>query len=173
MSRRTNGRVPRSRWAVCTGVALSGVLLAGSAAGAEAGAEAGGKSAPSPARLDRAKLGGLDLTAREPWPPEMVLAGTSRPRGAELYRGDQLVVRVYEDETAKLAIREPVPFDEFILILSGKLILTDAGGRIHEFSAGDSLVLPKGFTGTWHMLGTYRELIAIERTAYDAAFPSE
>jgi hypothetical protein len=34
-------------------------------------------------------------------------------------------------------------------------------------------VVPKGFTGTWEMQGNYRELIAIERKAYDAAYPPE
>jgi hypothetical protein len=29
------------------------------------------------------------------------------------------------------------------------------------------VVVPKGFTGVWKMEGNYRELIAIERTAYD------
>jgi len=174
MIRCTNARIPRSLWALCVGVALGGALLAGSLAGAEADAEAGGKRAPSPARLDRAKLGGVDLTAREPFiAPEDVLEGHHRPRGAELYRGDQLVMRVYEDEPATFAINQPFPVDEYVLVLSGKLILTDAEGRIQEFSAGDSLVVPKGFTGTWQMLGSYRELVAIERTAYDAAFPSE
>ena len=174
MSRRANGRVLRSRRAVCAGIALSGALLAGSVAGSEADAEGGGKSAPSPVRLDRAKLGGVGLTAREPFiAPEDVLEGHHRPQGAELYRGDQLIMRVYEDEPATFAINQPFAFDEYVLVLSGKLILTDAEGRIQEFSAGDSLVVPKGFTGTWQMLGTYRELVAIERTAYDAASSSE
>ena len=60
-----------------------------------------------------------------------------------------------------------------MLVLSGKLILTDAGGRVHEFAAGDSLVIPKGFTGTWKVLGNYRELVAIGRAAYDKAYPTE
>jgi hypothetical protein len=30
-------------------------------------------------------------------------------------------------------------------------------------------VVPKGFTGIWKMEGNYRELVAIERAAYDQA----
>ncbi len=55
------------------------------------------------------------------------------------------------------------------MVVSGKLILTDGAGRVQEFVAGESVVVPKGFTGIWKMEGNYRELIAIERTAYDNA----
>jgi len=58
-------------------------------------------------------------------------------------------------------------------VLSSKLILTDAGGQVHEFAAGDSLVLPKGFTGAAKMLGNFRELIAIETSAYENAYSAE
>ena len=34
----------------------------------------------------------------------------------------------------------------------------------------DSLVLPKGFSGIWQMIGNYRELVAIERKAFDEAY---
>lgn len=79
-------------------------------------------------------------------------------------------MEIYEDDPATFAITDPFPFDEFVLVLSGKLILTDAGGQVHEFVAGDSLVVPKDFTGTWKMLGNYRELIAVGTTAYENAF---
>ncbi len=55
-------------------------------------------------------------------------------------------------------------------MLSGKLILTGTDGISQEFVAGDSLVVPKGFAGTWQMLGNYRELIVIERNAYEEAW---
>ena len=60
--------------------------------------------------------------------------------------------------------------DEFVQMLSGKIILTDASGKRAEFVAGDSLVVPKGFTGTWQMLGNYRGLVVIDRAAYDKAY---
>ena len=44
---------------------------------------------------------------------------------------------------------------------------------MHEFAAGDSLVIPKGFTATWKMLGNYRKLVAINPTAYDKPCASE
>jgi uncharacterized cupin superfamily protein len=46
-------------------------------------------------------------------------------------------------------------------VLSGKLILTEPNGTVHEYHPGDSLVLPAGYTGTWEMRGNYRELAVV------------
>jgi uncharacterized cupin superfamily protein len=116
------------------------------------------------------KIAGLGLVEEEPFiPPDQILEGAHKPRGAPLFQGDELVIEVYEDEPATFAITQPFPYDEFVMVVSGKLILTDAAGQVQEFVAGESLVVPKGFTGIWKMEGSYRELIAIERTAYDNA----
>ena len=122
-------------------------------------------------RLDANKINGLDLPTEDQWvPAEDVLSGTHNPRGAVLYYSDQIVVSVYEDGPAKYRFNEPFPFDEFVRVESGQVIVSDAAGESEEFSAGDCFVLPKGWTGTWEMRGDYRELIVIERNAYEAAF---
>jgi uncharacterized cupin superfamily protein len=82
-------------------------------------------------------------------------------------------VEVYEDDPATFAITKPFPVDEYVLVLNGKLILTDANGKVQEFVAGDSLMVPKGFTGTWQMLGNYRELIVVDRESYEKAAQAE
>ena len=125
-------------------------------------------NAPAPKRMDPDKIAGLGLVEEEPFiPPDQILEGAHKPRGAALFSGDELVIVVYEDEPGTFAITQPFPYDEFVMVVSGKLILTDAAGQVQEFVAGDSLVVPKGFTGIWKMEGNYRELVAIERTAYD------
>ena len=43
------------------------------------------------------------------------------------------------------------PVDVFCLILSGRVILTDAAGRAETFEPGDCFVVPKGLECTWHM----------------------
>lgn len=122
-------------------------------------------------QMDPEKLAGVNLPAEEPFvPPADVLQGNHRPRGEVLHYGDQLIMEVYEDEPATFRFEEPFLYDEFILILSGKLVLTGADGESQEYVAGDSLVIPRGFTGTWQMLGNYRELIVIERNAYEQAY---
>ena len=167
--------------AISMGLALCAALLvagcqhvAAEESKEEALKEAKVQTAPSPVRLNRDKIAGVDLPAGELFiAPEDVLEGQHRPRGEMLYRGKELTMEIYEDEPATFAITEPFPFDEYVLVLSGKLILTDAGGQVHEFVAGDSLVVPKGFTGTWKMLGNYRELIAVGTAAYESAFGTE
>lgn len=40
------------------------------------------------------------------------------------------------------------PINEFMYIIEGSVTLIDDSGE-HTFRAGDSFVLPKGFSGTW------------------------
>ena len=163
----------------CMGLALCTVLLI---AGPTAAEEAGGsakeavkvRAAPSPVRMNPDKLAGVDLSAGEPFiAPEDILEGSHRPRGDSLYWGKELIVEIYEDDPATFAITRPFPVDEFVLVLNGKLILTDANGKVQEFVAGESLMVPKGFSGTWQMLGNYRELIVVDRESYENAAKAE
>jgi hypothetical protein len=127
-----------------------------------------------PTELDQRKLSGVDLQVQPPFvEPSALLAGKSNPRGEVLFRGEELIAEVYEDDALKMAISEPFPHDEFILVLNGELILTDAAGVERTYAAGDSLVLPKGFTGIWHASANFRELVVIERKVYDATYLAE
>ena len=157
-----------------TALALCLVLLVSGLAAAEdhEGSNEGGKAqtAPSPVKMNPDRLAGVGLSPGEPFiAPEDILEGNHRPRGDSLFGGKELIVRVYEDDAATFAISRPFPVDEFVLVLDGKLILTDANGKVQEFVAGESLMVPKGFSGTWQMLGNYRELIVVERESYENA----
>jgi len=140
---------------------------------APAAAEEENIEAPAPVRLDADKLAGLGLEEFEPFPKEMVLSGRSKHSYHTFFSGEEVVVEVYEAEPVTLKIDEPWPYDEFIYVLSGKLVLTDARGAVTHFVAGDSLVVPKGFVGTWEMQGNFRELVVIEKKAYERAEGSE
>jgi hypothetical protein len=54
------------------------------------------------------------------------------------------------------------PYHEFCLLLSGRVIITPEGGVPREYKAGDALVLPMGFTGTWEILETVRKYYAVQ-----------
>jgi len=150
-------------------ILLAALLLFASVAAAEE--ETPG--APAPVGLDADKLAGLGLEEFEPFPKEIVLSGRSKHSYHTFFSGEEIVVEVYEAEPAKLKIDEPWPYDEFIYVLSGKLVLTDARGEVTQFVAGESLVVPKGFVGTWDMQGNFRELVVIEKKAYERAEGSE
>ena len=140
---------------------------------ATAAAEEENIVASAPVRLDAEKLAGLGLEELEPFPKEIVLSGRSKHSYHTFFSGEEVVVEVYEAEPAKFKIDEPWPYDEFIYVLSGKLVLTDARGEVTQFVAGESLVVPKGFLGIWEMQGNFRELVVIEKKAYMRAEESE
>jgi uncharacterized cupin superfamily protein len=114
----------------------------------------------SPVRLDRDKMGGLGLTAIPPDAyKDILVAGQLNMRVAPLFAGKELRAEVFASTPAKTNHRtRPTDGDEFVYVLSGKLILTEPNGTVQEFRPGDSLVLPLGYTGTWEMQGDYREL---------------
>ena len=97
---------------------------------------------------------------------EEVVDGGSGQRGAVFFLGEELAIGVWAPDASILAITEPLGYDEFLTALSGKLILTDEQGNVEEYLPGDSVVVPKGFTGTWQMLGNYRDMYVIEKDAF-------
>jgi hypothetical protein len=118
---------------------------------------------PAPVRLDPEKMAGLNLTAIPPDAyQEILVAGELNMRVATLFEGKELRVSIFESTPAKTDHRtRPTDIDEFVYVLSGKLILTEPNGTRHEYLPGDSLVLPVGYTGTWEMQGNYRELVVL------------
>ena len=84
---------------------------------------------------------------------------TSEAYKHDFYLG-KILVAVYEAGPGRVYIDGAV-YDEFVQILEGRLILTPDGGDPVEFKQGDSLVVPQGYKGYWHMPERYRELIII------------
>jgi uncharacterized cupin superfamily protein len=141
--------------------ALGGALTFYAAIGA--GTAALADESPAPVRLDPDKIAGLNLTAIPPDAyREILVAGELNMRVATLFEGKELRVSIFESTPAKTDHRtRPTDVDEFVYVLSGKLILTEPDGTRHEYTPGDSLVLPVGYTGTWEMQGNYRELVVL------------
>ena len=54
---------------------------------------------------------------------------------------------------------------EYIHILSGHSILTDAAGRATHLRAGDGWIIRPGFTGTWQVVETTLKEYVIHQTA--------
>ena len=100
----------------------------------------------APVRLDRDRIAGLGLTAIPPDAYKDILVRQSNlnMRVATLFEGKQLRAEVFESTPAKTNHRNrPTDGDEFVYVLSGKLILTETNGTVQEFRPGDSLVLPR------------------------------
>ena len=118
---------------------------------------------PSPVRMNPDRMAGLGLT---PAPNDgfidILVEGTLEFEVATLFTGEELRAVIFASTPAKTDHRNrPLEYDEFVLVLNGKLILTEQNGRAQEFRPGDMVILPKGYTGTWEMQGNYRELVVL------------
>jgi uncharacterized cupin superfamily protein len=119
--------------------------------------------APAPVRLDPDKVAGIGLTAIPLDAFKDILeSGELKMRVANLFDGKELRVEIFESTPAKTNHkRRPTDGDEFVYVLSGKLILTGVNGEKQEFHPGESVVLPAGYNGTWEMQGNYREIAVV------------
>lgn len=57
--------------------------------------------------------------------------------------------------------------DEFCVLLSGRVVLTDESGRAERFASGDAFIIPAGFRGTWETVEPVRKLYAIHEGRRD------
>ena len=122
-----------------------------------------------PLRLDPELLAGRGLedapaqVGREVGNPRrIVVKPDADPKNSILFYGD-VIVAVYESPPGTFELEDTL-FDEYVHVLAGKLILTDRQGNVREAETGDHVVVPKGFCGTWQMVGdVYRELVVAEK----------
>ena len=136
---------------------LGGVLAALSLSSLRGNAD---MTTTSPLRLEPEKTPYAEMNAdMPPWPEEDILSGVSEHRYKVLYSGD-INVAIYEAKPMTLRI-EDYDIDEFVTVVSGTLILTAEGGSPQRFEVGESVLVPKGFTGTWEMQGNFREMVVI------------
>jgi len=56
---------------------------------------------------------------------------------------------------------EDARHDEILVVQSGRVRLTDAGGRSIEATVGDTVLLPRGWHGRWEVLETVRKIYVI------------
>ena len=117
-----------------------------------------------PILLEQNILNGQGLIQGDPTEFEgdgMSREGEAAPFAMHNFHTGKITVSVYESEPSKVFINGS-PYDEFVYILEGRLILTPEGGSAQEYKQGESLVVPKGYVGHWEMPEKYRELIVID-----------
>ena len=78
--------------------------------------------------LDAGQLRVMELESIPPWPDEFVLSGTNKHWQKILHQGEFVVV-VYESEAAVIDVSYPCPYDEYVLVLEGEVILTSTSGE--------------------------------------------
>jgi uncharacterized cupin superfamily protein len=55
--------------------------------------------------------------------------------------------------------------DEYCLMISGEVVITDEAGHTEAFRTGDSFVIPQGFSGVWDMKTKMRKQYVMVRPA--------
>ena len=71
----------------------------------------------------------------------------------------KFVAGVWQSEVGKWSISYTE--EEYCHLLEGTSIIADASGNSVTVSAGDSCVIPRGFTGTWEVVAPTRKTFAI------------
>ena len=117
--------------------------------------------------LNTKDLREMALESIPAWPEEMVLSGTNQHWQKVLHEGE-FVVALYEAMPAVIDISEPYPYDEYVRVLEGNVVLTSSEGERQSYEAGDAFLVPVGWTGTWEMPARFRELIIIDREGWEA-----
>lgn len=98
---------------------------------------------------------------------------TSRPAADKLLSGtpEQTARNFFSDTTGQFFAgtwdstpgkwRVRYTENEFCHITRGRMELEDAAGQRWSFKAGDSFVIPSGFSGTWHVIEPMSKLYVI------------
>jgi uncharacterized cupin superfamily protein len=96
---------------------------------------------------------GKGLPVDENWEHLLtVVEGGSHFRGYSAYSDPtrQFSAGVSECESGVLKLH-PWPKEEFCVVISGSVEITDEQNHTEKFGPGDAFVIPKGFAGTWYM----------------------
>ncbi|WP_082795771.1 cupin domain-containing protein [Flammeovirga sp. SJP92] len=107
------------------------------------------------------------LTALPSWPEEYKLHGDLRQWEKVVYKGEELVGAIWMSKSGKLKV-DGYPYDQFVLVIDGKVKLQPEGQEEKIYFPGDVFFVPKNYAGTWDMPTDYKELIVVERKAWDA-----
>jgi uncharacterized protein len=106
---------------------------------------------------------------------------TSKPPPDRLLKGDpeQIVRNYFSDRTGQFfaGVWESTPGrwrvryseNEFCHITRGRVRIEDAAGRHWTFAAGDSFVIPAGFSGVWEVQEAASKLYVIFEPAQGSA----
>jgi uncharacterized cupin superfamily protein len=124
---------------------------------------AAARTPPSSAVAIRNVLGsalrGTESSMRpvQAWSPYLKVVGPTHAKYVEVpvFRsGDGLLeVHMKRFEAVTLELMQ-WPVDEFMHLIKGQVEITTPTGHRERLRAGDSFVLPKGFSGTWRQLDT-------------------
>ena len=94
-------------------------------------------------------------------PAEKLISGNPKQRVWNHYTdaSGKFFAGLWQSEVGKWKISYTE--EEYCQILEGSSIITDSEGRALTVSAGDELVVPRGFIGTWEVVEPTRKIYVI------------
>jgi uncharacterized protein len=107
-------------------------------------------------------LGAVSAAAEEYYLPEdRLIAGNPKQTLWMEYTDDsgRFFVGVWESEVGKWSVNYTE--EEYFQILEGRSVITADGGRAVEVCGGESMVIPRGFKGTWEVIEPTRKTFVI------------
>ncbi len=93
-------------------------------------------------------------------PPKNVTSGDPTTMYGELLSQDGLDVGVWSCSKGAWEIAN-YSIDEVMVLLSGKMRLTDSEGNSKELSKGDLFFIPKGWSGSWEVIEDMEKVYVI------------
>jgi len=134
----SNARIP----VMCAALMLSlGICAEGQAAGP-----------PHPVKISQAQIAGAIF---EDYAPviETVDGNTTNDVEVFLSHDQKFDAGMYKSGKVRTEISEPYGVNEYMHFLEGGVTLTSSDGTVTEIKAGDSVVIPADWTGTWDTEG--------------------
>jgi uncharacterized cupin superfamily protein len=100
-------------------------------------------------------------TSSSTQPPDRLLAGQPRQTVANHYAdaSNQFFAGIWSSTRGKW--RVSYTEHELCHLLAGRVVIESEAGERTEFAAGDSFVVPAGFSGTWEVIEDCRKVYAI------------
>jgi uncharacterized cupin superfamily protein len=74
---------------------------------------------------------------------------------------EQFHCGIWQGESGSWQVHYAAHEEEFCLLIEGEVRLTDSGGQVSKFVAGDAFVVPGGFQGTWENISRVKKYYAI------------
>jgi uncharacterized cupin superfamily protein len=143
------------------------VMVSTGFAGAIIGARISGAAAEHAPEIVSIKSDAA-LTGTGKYPPDMVPGGQKSYDGSfktapgYLSTDRRFTVSLWESGPGILKT-SGYPHDEYCLVVTGDLVVTNASGSRQVFHPGDTFVIPKGWVGTWDMKTRFeKQFVAFE-----------
>ena len=107
---------------------------------------------PRPVKISQAQIAGAIF---EDYAPvvETVDGNTTNDVEVFLSHDQKFDTGVYKSGKVRTEITEPYGVNEYMHFIEGGVTLTSSDGTVTEITAGDSVVIPADWTGTWDTEG--------------------